>query len=227
MANDEIIEDDMEIILSPLSHTFEEDGKSVEVEIYKEKNDSQWFLEVLDEYGNLLLNDEMFDSDEQALQQFKEDIKKNGIDSFIGINAEHNQQEEHDEFDNIGVKYKPSKAPDPDLWLSLDADERINMVQAYHKDIGDDVSEDQKAMHSLLHIVVENQIAEGEVAVAETVNRLVRQGLSRHESIHAVAAIVCEDIYDIFQNEDTYFDIKKYRRKLQKLTAKRWKKGQY
>jgi hypothetical protein len=42
-----------------------------------------------------------------------------------------------------------------------------------------------------------------------------------------VAAILSEDIFNLYKGNIEKLDQKKYRRKLEKLTAKRWRKGQY
>ncbi len=59
-----------------------------------------------------------------------------------------------------------------------------------------------------------------------TMSKLIRQGLSRHDAIHAIGAVLCEDILGIMKG-DIEHDIKKYRRRLEKLTAKRWRKGKW
>ena len=77
-------EDDIEIIMSDLCRTYTERNKSIEVEIYKGVDDEGWFLEILDQYGNSMLWDEMFKTEQEALAQFESDLKKEGIDIFIG-----------------------------------------------------------------------------------------------------------------------------------------------
>ena len=42
-----------------------------------------------------------------------------------------------------------------------------------------------------------------------------------------MAAVMSEDIFDLYKGNIEKFDPVKYRRKLEKLTAKRWRKGQY
>ena len=123
--------------------------------------------------------------------------------------------------------YNPNKAIDPQQWLALDEYWRINMIKEYHQQCDDDLEEDARNAHSAMHCVVENQIAEKVAHVPETLAKLTRQGLDRHEAIHAIAAIIAEDIYELMNGEQKTFDSKKYRRKLDKLTAKRWRKGQY
>jgi len=123
--------------------------------------------------------------------------------------------------------YDPSKTPDPVEWQALDEDERINLVEEFHIDAGEEIPEGGSALHASFHVVVENQIAMGVEPVPATVAKLTRQGLSRHEAIHAIAAIVCENTYDLLKGNKGNWDAKVYRRRLEKLTAKRWKKEQW
>jgi uncharacterized protein YoaH (UPF0181 family) len=81
-------------------------------------------------------------------------------------------------------------------------------------------------LHASFHCLVENQIALEVESVRETVAKLMRQGLSRHEAIHAIAALLGDDIFSIMKSR-TPFDEKRFRRRLNKLTARRWRKGQY
>jgi hypothetical protein len=76
-------------------------------------------------------------------------------------------------------------------------------------------------------VIVENQLAMGVDLIPSTFAKLTRQGLSRHETIHAIGAIISEDIFNVMKGDTKEFSPKKYRRKLEKLTAKRWLKGQY
>ena len=62
--------------------------------------------------------------------------------------------------------------------------------------------------------------------VPSTISKLIRQGLSRHEAIHAIGAVLSEDLFEIMKNGQEH-NIKKYRRRLDKLTAKRWSKGKW
>ena len=87
--------------------------------------------------------------------------------------------------------------------------------------------DDKVEIHSVFHVIVENQIAEEVELIPETLAKLIRQGLDRHDAIHAIAAILSEEIFDICNGKITEISTKKYRRKLEKITAKRWRKGQY
>lgn len=77
-------DDDYEVKLSPLSKKYSEGNKSVEVEIYKGEDDEGWILELLDNLGNSMIADEMFKTEQEAWDQFIDDVKNDGIDAFIG-----------------------------------------------------------------------------------------------------------------------------------------------
>jgi hypothetical protein len=84
--------------------------------------------------------------------------------------------------------YDPDRAPDPAEWLSADEDDRITLVQRWHRKSGARVPEPR--LHALLHVVVESQAADGASTVPETLDRLVREGLTRHEALHAIAMVL-------------------------------------
>ena len=122
--------------------------------------------------------------------------------------------------------YDPSNSQDPKKWLSIDEDQRIYLIEQYHENSAEPIPEDGWELHAVFHCLIENQIAQDLDSVRETMAKLIRQGLSRHEAIHAIAALLGDDIFAILKNK-TPFDEKRYRRRLNKLTAKRWRKGQY
>jgi len=123
--------------------------------------------------------------------------------------------------------YDPSKQLSSDEWLDLEESERISLVRIFHEALDDDLPEDAIEMHTMFHVIVENQLAEKVELIPETITKLTRQGLDRHEAIHAIAAIVSEDIFDLWKGNKKEFSPKQYRRKLENITAKRWRKGQY
>lgn len=111
-------------------------------------------------------------------------------------------------------------------WLVLDEDQRIALVKNYHESLEEELEEGALNLHSSLHVVVENQLALGEDYVIEAVARLMRQGEDRHEAIHAVAAVLSEGIFNTLKGGSEAFEVNNYRRKLEKITSKRWRKGQ-
>lgn len=124
-------------------------------------------------------------------------------------------------------RYNPSQAPDPEEWLELDESERIDLVENFHKESGEDVPEDAEKIHVAIHIIVENQFILRDLPVSATVAKLIRQGLDRHEALHAVGAVLAEDIFNLQSGQKDQWDQKGYRRRLEKLTVKRWRKGQW
>jgi len=71
--------------------------------------------------------------------------------------------------------------------------------------------------HVNIHVAVESQIANGEPKeTAQTVEALMRQGLSRHDAIHAVGTVLADEIYHILKDKRP-FDEAGFVRKLKQL----------
>lgn len=68
------------------------------------------------------------------------------------------------------------------------------MVRNFHEAL-DELSDDTLTLYAVLHVIVENQIAEKVELIPETIEKLIRQALDRHDAIHAIASIVCDDIF--------------------------------
>ncbi len=124
------------------------------------------------------------------------------------------------------IEYNASNEPDSQAWIELSEDDRIVLIENYVQKYESNIKEEAILLHSSIHMVVENQIAENYEATKEAYSRLIRQGLSRHETIHAIGAVVSEDIYDRLKKK-TEFNHVAYKNRLRKLTAKRWEKGKY
>lgn len=124
-------------------------------------------------------------------------------------------------------RYEPSQAPDPEEWQALDESERIELVQNYHREAGEEIPEGGEKIHAVIHVVVENQLAMGVEPVPATIAKLTRQGLDRHEAIHAVGAVLSGDIFELLNGNEESWNHGRYRRRLEKLTAKRWRKGKW
>ncbi|MGD9171738.1 MAG: DUF1841 family protein [Candidatus Thiodiazotropha sp.] len=125
-------------------------------------------------------------------------------------------------------EYDPSIAPVSEEWLALPEDERIELVRSFHdKHEKELLEEGQREAHAGIHVAVENQIAMAYEPVPATIARLIRQGLSRHEAIHAVGAVLSDQLWSFQKQQKAKWEIGPYRRKLEKLTAKRWRKGKW
>lgn len=77
------IDDDTPIVYSPLNETVCRNGSCVEVEIYRAENEG-WILEVVDEHGNSTVWEDLFSTDQAALNEAMRTIDEQGIDALIG-----------------------------------------------------------------------------------------------------------------------------------------------
>jgi len=121
------------------------------------------------------------------------------------------------------VKYDPDTGPEAARWLKADDDERALAIRQYHKRAKEQVGQNPH-LHAAIHAVVENQLAEGHVAATATLSRLISEGLDRHDAIHAIGAIVAAEMFDAIKGQASH-DPEQYARKLQALTAARWRAG--
>lgn len=74
-----------QIIQSEHTQTFQADGQTVEIDIYRTE-DSQWILEIVDEGNNSTLWENEFDDDKDALAEALSALKEEGIDCFVAPN---------------------------------------------------------------------------------------------------------------------------------------------
>jgi hypothetical protein len=130
--------------------------------------------------------------------------------------------------------YDPLIEPDPEEWLALDEQERINLVEAYHESAGIDVP--NITVHAIFHAVVENQIAEGDaLPVKRVAQRLMSEGLDRHEAIHAIGYVLANHMNDLMREvrSNSPSDDRtlppdpnaRYYAELERLTADEWRRS--
>ena len=112
------------------------------------------------------------------------------------------------------------------LWLNLDEAVRLELIEDYVEGFEKEIDNSKKNIHASIHMVVENQLALGEEPALNAYSRLLRQGLNRHETIHAIGAVIFSGIYEAMQNKDNK-PVTSYKSRLRKLTAKKWLKGKY
>lgn len=78
-------------------------------------------------------------------------------------------------------------------------------------------------LHSVSHVIVENQVLLGdETPVASTLERLLGEGLSRHDAIHAIGSILAPVILDVLGGEIRSDPNLVYYQQLRELTAESW-----
>jgi hypothetical protein len=86
-------------------------------------------------------------------------------------------------------RYDPLAVPAPEEWLDINEAQRLCLVEGYHRHAR--VRLPNAVAHATLHVIVENQAALGdEIPVHRTLDRLMKEGIDRHEAIHAVASVL-------------------------------------
>ena len=119
--------------------------------------------------------------------------------------------------------YDPLNAPDPDEWQFMDEDERITLVMEHHREAGVELPNEQ--VHAVVHVVVENQITLGdEMSAQAALERLMREGLDRHEAIHAVGSVLVDFVQALIRDDAAPGTNERYNEELEKLTAAEWLK---
>ena len=118
--------------------------------------------------------------------------------------------------------YDPEVEPEPKLWLEAEESERADAVLDYREANETDLS--NVLLHGHFHAVVETQVAmDDEIPVAETFRRLMTDGLSRHETIHAVGWVLSQHIFDAVHNSTDGVELDmQYYEKLRKFTVAQW-----
>jgi hypothetical protein len=120
--------------------------------------------------------------------------------------------------------YDPNKAPDPEMWLALDEQIRITLVEEHHRLAR--IKLPNLAAHAVLHAIIENQIAENLESVVRAMTRLTAEGLGRHDAVHAIGSVLAEHIHDLFNTKADAADSQAiYNAAIDRLTAKVWRGG--
>ena len=126
---------------------------------------------------------------------------------------------EEDEDFVIDGGYNPRVAPDPGEWLALDEETRLDRVLDYHRAAG--ISPPDEAIHAVIHVAVENQIALGEPPVQRAIDRLMAEGLNRHQAVHAAALALGERLLEVLTDpEAKAFPKEAYDAALEQLTIR-------
>ncbi|MGF6780431.1 hypothetical protein [Paraburkholderia sp. GAS334] len=125
-------------------------------------------------------------------------------------------------------EYNPERVPEPESWLELDEQERIFLVETYLRVAR--IKLPNVTAHAALHAVVENQIALNLEPVVQAMDRLGKEGLTRHDAVHAIGSVVAEHLLDILktdQNDDAATSQARYYAAVERLTAASWRRGEH
>src|SRR5262245_16374745 len=121
--------------------------------------------------------------------------------------------------------YDPERPVDPEEWTALDEGERQYLVERYHRKKRIQVP--NSPLHAAIHVIVENQVALGsEIPAQKTLARLMREGLTRHDAVHAIGSVLAGRIFDLIRRDEKGEDVNtEYYRQLEELTAETWLKS--
>ena len=128
-----------------------------------------------------------------------------------------------DDLLNNLTPYNASEAPRPEEWLELDESLRLTLVERHHRHVDEPHPvPDNSRMHALIHVAIENQIADNNPPeAAAAIDRLRNEGLTRHEALHAAGSVVAGAIWGIMQGKKEV-DNKSMARQLAELTSEKW-----
>lgn len=119
-------------------------------------------------------------------------------------------------------QYDPERAPDSAEWLELDEQERIILIEDYHR--SKRIKLPNLTAHAVFHAIVENQIAERLEPVLRAMVRLANEGLSRHDAVHAIAFVVAEHVHDLFKSKDDAVTSQaRYNAAVERISVKNWR----
>jgi hypothetical protein len=120
-------------------------------------------------------------------------------------------------------KYNLLKDTDPETWLEMDESECINLIEEYHKRAK--IKMPNHTVHATIHAVVESHIAMGDdLPVKAALQRLMSEGLDRHEAIHAIGSFVSEQMFLLMNDKEAALSTEDFLNRIRNLTREEWEK---
>jgi len=121
------------------------------------------------------------------------------------------------------MRYDPERPPAADVWKSLDEGEAELMIMQHHRSPRcEHPPAPNPRLHAAAHLIVENQAATADLPVADALRRLVAEGLSRHEAVHAVGWLVARHLFPALGSGAKPPDLNQYYEEVSSLTAQAW-----
>ena len=93
------------------------------------------------------------------------------------------------------LRYDPDHGPPAREWLAVDEADRIEAVVRYHRRAG--VRLPNVRLHAVIHVIVENQLAGAWAPAVDALARLRREGVGRHDAVHAIGALLATHMADV------------------------------
>ena len=119
------------------------------------------------------------------------------------------------------LRYDPDHDPPARGWLAVDEADRIEGVVRYHRRAG--VRLPNVRLHAVIHVIVENQLAGAWAPAVDALARLRREGVGRHDAIHAIGALLATLMADVTRAGFGPDPNAPYEAALAALTAERWR----
>lgn len=120
--------------------------------------------------------------------------------------------------------YDPDLGLDPREWRALDDQERMRVVTSYH--VQNRIGMTDQKSHAHMHVNVENMLTHGRGPKTRALARLRADGLSRHEAIHALAAVWLAHPVDSYSGDAGLSAREKqvaFNQAVEALTAEKWR----
>jgi hypothetical protein len=119
------------------------------------------------------------------------------------------------------MRYDPDVPPSASQWLALDEAARMAVVEQSH-----DASMPNVHLHAAIHAAVETQIAKNLPSVVDAAARLRAQGLDRHDTIHAIGAVLAGHMWEMLRADTSAGDDPNvaYFAALDQLSAESWRR---
>jgi hypothetical protein len=119
-------------------------------------------------------------------------------------------------------QYDPDRDLAADEWLDLDEQERMMLVEDYHR--RHRIRMPNVEAHAVVHAIVENQLALAKPVVVATFARLRREGLDRHDAIHAIGSVLAGHLHSLLTNPKSQAEpAERYHKALSRLSAAKWR----
>jgi hypothetical protein len=103
------------------------------------------------------------------------------------------------------TSYDVANPPPPEEWLAMDENERIRAVEEAHHRTRSPVGQNPRA-HATIHVMVENQLAEGLEPAVRAYDRFRAAGIDRHTTIHALASVVTQHMMAMLEGQKSIDD---------------------
>jgi len=120
--------------------------------------------------------------------------------------------------------YNPDTKPDSQAWLALDEQSRMKLAEDYHRDARVRLERSARKLHAAVHAIVETQLATGHDSAVRALDRLMTEGLDRHNAVHVIGNMVAQHVFKLMQGregERPSSDV--YDRQLDELGIETWR----